>query len=51
VLWPKVELRGPTCQAGRLARVVGRPCIMAAPTLGIGYPVQRPSLTRWQSGI
>jgi hypothetical protein len=24
---------------------------MAAPTLGIGYPVHQPSLTRWQSGI
>jgi hypothetical protein len=38
VLWPKVGLRGPTCQAGRPARVVGRPSFLAAPTLGIGCP-------------
>jgi hypothetical protein len=51
VLWLKVGLGGPTCQAGCPARVAGRPCFVATPTLGIGYPVHRPSLTRWQSGI
>jgi hypothetical protein len=39
VLWPKVGLRGPTCQADRPARVAGQPSCMAALTLGIGYPV------------
>jgi hypothetical protein len=42
---------GATCQVGRPARVAGRPCFMAAPTLGIGHHMHRPSLTRWQSGI
>jgi hypothetical protein len=32
VLWPKVGLGGPTCQASR-------PSFIGAPTLGIGYPV------------
>jgi hypothetical protein len=45
VLWLKVGLRGPTCLVGRLARVARRPSFMAAPTLGIGYPMHRPSLT------
>jgi hypothetical protein len=52
VLWPKVRLRGEaTCQAGRPPTVAGHPSFMAALTLGIGYPVHRPSLTCWQSGI
>jgi hypothetical protein len=51
VLWLKVGLRGPTCQADRLARVAGRPSFLAAPTLGIGCPVHQPSLTRWQSRV
>jgi hypothetical protein len=51
VLWPKVGLTGPTCQVGRQARVAGRPSFMAAPTLGIGYPMHRPSLIHWQRGI
>jgi hypothetical protein len=42
---------GPTCQAGWPARVVWQPSFLAAPTLGIGCPVHRPSLTRWQSGV
>jgi hypothetical protein len=46
VLWPKVGPGGPTCQAGRLARVPGLPSFLGAPTLGIGCPVHRPSLTR-----
>jgi hypothetical protein len=33
------------------ARVAGHPSFMVASTLGIWYPVHRPSLTRWQSGI
>jgi hypothetical protein len=41
----------PTCQAGWPARVAWRPSFMAAPTLDIGYPMHRPSLTHWQSGI
>jgi hypothetical protein len=49
VLWPKVGLEGSTCQAGWLARVVGRPSFLFTLTLGIGCPVHRPSLTRWQS--
>jgi hypothetical protein len=51
VLWLKVGLGGLTCQAGRPARVAGRPSFMATPTLGNGYPVHQSSLTRWQSGI
>jgi hypothetical protein len=51
VLWPKVGLRGPTCQDGWSARVTGWPKFMAAPTSAIGYPVHRPSLTHWQSKI
>jgi hypothetical protein len=39
MLWPKVGLRGPTCQGGWTARVAGRPSFVAALTLGIGYPV------------
>jgi hypothetical protein len=39
VLWPKVGLVGPTCQADWPARVAGRPSFLAAPTLGIGCPV------------
>jgi hypothetical protein len=44
VLWPKVGLRGGTCPTTRASFVAG-------PTLGNGYPVRRPSLTCWQSGI
>jgi hypothetical protein len=58
VLWPKVGLGGPTCQAGRPARVAGWPAreagrssLLAAPNLGIGCSMHRPSLTHWQSGV
>jgi hypothetical protein len=51
VLWLKVRLGGPTCQAGRPARVIERLGFVAAPTLGIGYPVHQPSLTCWQMKI
>jgi hypothetical protein len=51
MLWLKVVLRGATCQAGRPARVAGRPSFLAAPALGIGCPMHRPSLTHWQSGV
>jgi hypothetical protein len=51
VLWPKVGLGGPTCQASRPARVAGQPSLLAALTLGIGCPVHRPSLTHWQRGV
>jgi hypothetical protein len=44
VLSPKVGFRGPTSHTGR-------PSFVAAPTLGIGYLVHRPSLTHWQSRI
>jgi hypothetical protein len=51
VLWVKVGLRVPTCQAGWPARVVGRPSFMATPILGIGCPVHWPSLTHWESSV
>jgi hypothetical protein len=51
VLWPKVGLRGGTCQASPPARVAEWPSFMVVPTLGIGCPVHRPFLTRWQSRI
>jgi hypothetical protein len=51
MLLPKVELGGPTCQADRLARVAKRPSFVAAPTVGIGYPVHQPSLTCCQRRI
>jgi hypothetical protein len=35
MLWPKVELGVPTCQAGRPARVAERPSFLTAPALGI----------------
>jgi hypothetical protein len=50
VLWLKAGLEGPSCEAGHPARVAGQPSFLAAPTLGIGCPVHRPSLTHWQSG-
>jgi hypothetical protein len=51
LLWVKVGLRGPTCQAGRQARVSGWPSFLAALTLDIGCPMHWPSLTHWQSGV
>jgi hypothetical protein len=39
VLWLKVGLKGPTCLAGRPPRFAKRPSFLAAPTLGIGYPM------------
>jgi hypothetical protein len=49
VLWPKVGLRGPTCQAAQPTRVARQPSLLPTLTLGIGYPMHRPSLTCWQS--
>jgi hypothetical protein len=50
VLWLKVGLWGPNCQVGRPARVVRQASFLAAPTMGIGCSVHRPSLTCCQSG-
>jgi hypothetical protein len=36
---------------GPLVRSVGRPSFLAAPTLGIGCPMHRPSLTCWQRRV
>jgi hypothetical protein len=46
VLWPKVGLRGPACQAGRPSRVAGQPSFLAALTLGITDLLHRSPLTR-----
>jgi hypothetical protein len=42
VLWPKVGIGGPTCQADQSARVAGQASFMVTLTLGIRYPVHRP---------
>jgi hypothetical protein len=42
---------GGTFPTSRPARMARQPSFMTAPTLGIGYPVHRPYLTRWQSKI
>jgi hypothetical protein len=51
LLWPKVGLGGPTCKAGWPARVAKQSSFIAALSLGIGYPIHRPSLTHWQTKI